>query len=390
MEPRDDLPTDDASWADLVDVRAGDRVLLVGTPDSPAHRVLSRTTTAVTVVDGAEALPGPGAGPEAGSWDWVCLDSTAAAVPASRWAALLAEAGRVVVVGDNRVSPVHVLDRWSGRSRGGTAEGRCRGRRRTQRDLVAAGLGVHQVFGLIRSAQAPAVAFDALVDTSSAAVLQATVAHVGGWRGAALRSVAHLSPQRLLGVCPGWLVVAGRGEAAADRVVGKVSNRDSEEVKLLRGDPVSSVERRYLVSDPTAEVAALRELEVAGFPLAPRVLGESGAASSWCSWMPGATLTLDRLDDDALVAWVARAARVLAELQRLTRRADGTVLVHGDFWLGNLLTDGERVSAVVDWTESSRGPASLDRDFLVTSLERWIGSDALRERLEAARDEAMG
>ena len=137
-------------------------------------------------------------------------------------------------------------------------------------------------------------------------------------------------------------------------------------------------------------MAALRELEVAGFPLAPRVLGESGAASSWCSWMPGATLTLDRLDDDALVAWVARAARVLAELQRLTRRADGTVLVHGDFWLGNLLTDGERVSAVVDWTESSRGPASLDRDFLVTSLERWIGSDALRERLEAARDEAMG
>jgi len=383
VQPRDALPTDDASWVDLIDVRAAERVLLVGAPGSRAHRALLRVTASVTVVEGVAELPEE----QPGAWDWVCLDTTAADLPASQVVALLADAGRLVVVGVNRVSPVRVLDRVARR---GSVRGPYRRRRATQRQLAGAGLAVHQLFGLIRSAQAPAVAFDALVGSSSAAVLQATVAHVGGWRAAALRSVARLSPPRLLGVCPGWLVVAGvDAEKAADRVVGKVSNRDSEEVKLLRGDPVSSVERRYLLSDPTAEVAALRELEDVDFPLAPRVLGETSAGSSWCSWMGGGTLTLDRLDDDALVAWVGRAAGVLADLQRLTRRPDGTVLVHGDFWLGNLLTDGDEVTAVVDWTESSRGSASIDRDFLVTSLDRWIGSEALRRRLEAVRDEAM-
>lgn len=384
MEPRDDLPTDDASWVDVIDVRAADRVLLVGTAGSRAHRALLQVTASVTVIDRV-AEP---SGKQPGSWDWVCLDTTAPDVPASQVVALLADAGRVVVVGNNRVSPVRVLDQVA--RRGSTGK-QYRSRRATQRQLVGAGLAVHQVFGLIRSAQAPAVAFDAVVESSSAAVLRATVAHVGGWRAVALRAVARLSPQRLLGVCPGWLVVAASdAEKAADRVVGKVSNRDSEEVKLLRGDPVSSVERRYLLSDPTAEVAALRELEQVDFSLAPRVLGESSEVSSWCSWMTGATLTLDRLDDDALVAWVGRAAGVLADLQRLTRRVDGTVLVHGDFWLGNLLADGDEVTAVVDWTESSRGSASIDREFLVSSLDRWVASEALRRRLEEARDAAMG
>lgn len=190
-------------------------------------------------------------------------------------------------------------------------------------------------------------------------------------------------------MCPAWLIVAGDTGPAADRVVGKVSNRDSEEIKLLRGDPVSVVERRHLVAHTTGEVAALREMESVGFARAPRIVGEPSAEASRYSWLPGATLVLDRLDEEALISWVGRAAEVLAEIQALTRRPDGTVLIHGDFWLGNLLTSGDRITAVVDWTEADRGSDAVDRSFLIESLERWITSDALRRRLERARDAAL-
>ncbi len=99
---------------------------------------------------------------------------------------------------------------------------------------------------------------------------------------------------------------------------------------------------------------------------------------------------VDRLDDDDLVAWTARAAALLARLQELTGSADGTVLVHGDFWLGNLLVEGDRVTGLVDWGDARRGSPDVDRRFLVESLARRQRVEpALRARLEEARDAAL-
>ena len=375
----------ESSWVDLVDVCSADRVLLLHTrvrcPDD-AFRQRGAAVTSVLV----DATTPVVIEPE--SWDLVCFDGVPYdEVPDRLWRQQLAPHGRVVVVGDHLASPLRVLDGLLRRSAG---PGATWGHRRTARRLAATGLVTQQAFGLLRSSSSSVVAFDARTESGMRAVFGSTLAHVHGWRATAIAVAARMPARLLLRLCPGWLVVAGDpGPPPEDRVVGKVSNRDSEEIKLLRGDPVTVVERRHLNDHPSGEVAALRELEEAGFTLAPRVLGEPGPQGVRYSWMSGSSLAIDRLDDAGLVRWVARAAEVLAELQALSRRSDGTVLVHGDFWLGNLLTDGDRVVAVVDWTEAHRGSPDVDRLFLVTSLDHWIGSDSLRERLEQARDAAL-
>ena len=389
-----DAPEVNATWVDLVDIDPQARVLLVDGAGRRAEASLRRVSTDVTVVAGSAfgSAIGPAIGSVDGrSFDVVCLDQVdVAALPQQFWDGVRTDRAVVVVVGDTRTSPLRVLDRVTRRdssSERSTSSRQTRGR--AVRRLRARGLTTHQAFGLLRSGDAPVVAFDALAGSSLAAVLGSTRAHVDGWRGTALNGAARLPASQVLRLCPAWLVVAGGAGPAADRVVGKVSNRDSEEIKILRGDPVSAVERRFLVDQTNGEVAALRELELVGFARAPRVLGEPTPAVSRCSWLPGATLALDRLDEDSLARWVGRAAEVLAEIQDLTRRSDGTVLVHGDFWLGNLLTSGDQVTAVVDWTESYRGPADVDREFLITSLARWVDSDVLRTRLEQVRDAAL-
>ena len=380
-----DAPEIDATWVDLVDLDPQARVLLVDGAGRRAEDALSRACAEVVVVTVADL------GSEGGdSFDVVCLDQVeVSAVPQTFWSGVRAHRSVVVVVGDTRTSPLRILDRTT---RHGTLEystSISQTRARAVRRLAGVDITTHQVFGLLRSGDAPVVAFDALAGSSLRAVLGATVAHVGGRRAVVLRLAMRLPAKQVVRLCPAWLVVAGGEGPAADRIVGKVSNRDSEEIKILRGDPVSSIERHFLVTQANGQVDALRELERAGFTRAPRVLGEPTSRVSRSSWMPGASLALDRLDENALALWVGRAAQMLVEIQDLTRRPDGTVLVHGDFWLGNLLVIGDEISAVVDWTSAHRGPDDVDREFLVTSLARWITSEGMRDRLERARDRAL-
>ncbi|WP_323791865.1 phosphotransferase [Nocardioides sp.] len=377
----------DRSWVDLVDVPASARVLLVDGARGGAAEALRGRAADVTVV----AAAGAGTLPPDVGWDLVCLDrAEVRSLTPGFWQAVRESGALVVVVGDTATSPIRVLDRLTRRDvtpRGARA---ARGRARVRRELAGTGLPVRQAFGLIRSADAPAVAFDALAPSSLPAVLGATRGHVGGWRAAALSAASRLPAERALRVCPGWLVVAGgTGELDPHRVVGKVSNRDSEEIKLLRGDPVTSIERRHLVGRTGGEVSALRELEAVGFDRSPRVVAEPTPYESRCTYMSGSTLSLERLRDDELVAWVGRAAAVLGEIQERTRHDDGTVLIHGDYWLGNLLISGDDVTGVVDWTEAARGSDAVDREFLVSSLDRYVTTDALRGRLERARDSAL-
>ncbi len=73
-------------------------------------------------------------------------------------------------------------------------------------------------------------------------------------------------------------------------------------------------------------------------------------------------------DDGELIRFVERAASALSVLQAHTRHPDGSVLVHGDYWLGNVLIDRDRLVGVIDWEEAHRGSDVVDRVFLVESL----------------------
>ncbi len=366
------------TWTDLIDVAPGERVVLVGPRDGPA----------------AAALRGRGAdvfGPDDDvTWaDLVCVEGCRlGGAERRRLRGLLADGGRWVQISDNLLSPLRIADAVAGRPRGGDPRP---GPGSVLRALRRDGLDVAQVFVLLRSTLAPVTAFDTASPLGAAATLSATLTHVTGGRGLLLRVLRRLPAGVAARVAPGWLVVAGPGSRppGPPAIVGKIANRDSTEVKILRGDPPEEVERHHLVGVPVPEAAALRALEKAGFAEAPRLLGTSAAAARY-SWLGGHSLLVNRLGADGLVTWTGRAAALLARMQHLTRETDGTVLVHGDFWLGNLLVEGDTITGVVDWGAARRGSPDIDRRFLVASLAARHRSDPqLRSRLEAACDAVL-
>ena len=357
------------TWVDLLDVAADDVVLLVpGRGDAERH--LRARTPHVHVVAPHDverpALPD--------RVDLVCLDGVALPLAhRQRLRARLAPGGRWVQVADNRLSPLRLLDAVRGRPGGDDLRLRATPVGSTARRL---GLRTEQVFALLRSTARPVTACDLRSPTGSVLTVEATLTHVGGRRGRVLRALLR-APARLMVVLlalltPGWLTIARAQPAPPERdprrVVGKVANTDSIQVKLLRGDPPREVEKVYLdPAEAAVETAALAEVNRAGFPLAAQVLADEGLRVRY-SWVHGRTLEVAGLDDDELVAWTARAVAVLEDLQRRTRRPDGTVLVHGDFWLGNLLVDGDSICGVLDWGDSHRGSPRTDREFLLATL----------------------
>lgn len=369
----------DATWVDLLDLDPSDRVLLV----DPGHRrnaaALRARCRQVDAVSPEELGIG-------GPWDVVCVDDvrlTAGQIRQLRGA--LAAGGLWAHVCDNAVSPLRVIDRWRGRQVGAAAT---RGPGELERTMRALGLEVQQVFGLLRSSTLPLTAFDVRSRAGVRTVVTMSGSHIRGGRGVALRLLAG---RRSLAawLAPACLVVgteAARRASARPRIIGKVGNRDSAQIKIVRGDPPTEVEKQSTRPPRAAELRALRELEEVGFELAPRLLGTTPHGVRY-SWLDGDPLALDDLDDDGLVAWTGRAAHVLARLHELTRRPDGSVLVHGDFWLGNLLVRGEDVTGLVDWSEARPGSPEVDRRYLVDSHERVRPADpGLRRRLTQARD----
>jgi Ser/Thr protein kinase RdoA (MazF antagonist) len=146
---------------------------------------------------------------------------------------------------------------------------------------------------------------------------------------------------------------------------------DSREAKVLRGEPPQELEKRYgSPAEAGAEAMALQALESAKVALAPRLLRRPAPDRTCQTWLPGRPLRVSRLDGEELRTWVARSARVLGRLHQATAGPDGLVLVHGDYWLGNLLVDGDAVVGVVDWSASHRGTPAEDLRFLVDALVR--------------------
>lgn len=374
------------TWVDLLDVGADDVVVLVpGRGDAERH--LRAHTSRVHVVEPGAVTPGT----LPDRVDLVCVDGVD--LPQrqrQRLRARLAPGGRWVQVADNRLSPLRLLDAARGRPGGGDPRLRATPVGSSARRLE---LRTEQVFALLRSTARPVTACDLRSPAGSVLTVEATLTHVGGRRGRVLRALLR-APARVMVVLlalltPGWLTIARARPAPPERdprrVVGKVANADSVQVKLLRGDPPREVEKIYLdPAEAAVETAALAEVARSGFPLAARVLADEGLRVRY-SWLHGRTLEVDTLDGDQLVAWTARAVSVLEDLQRRTRRDDGTVLVHGDFWLGNLLVEGDRICGVLDWGDSHRGSPGTDREFLLaTLLAARPHDDALHRRLASA------
>lgn len=383
------------AWIELLDELEGARVLVaehqpglaakrvareaavvgVAEPDEARAHFRRRWLTedrAAVVVDTEERLAA-GCGP----WDVVIVDGLTAGKDHGEARSLvarlrrlsdgLAPYGRLVVVADNRLSPLRTADLAIGRAAGPAGPSL----RSIEHALRGAGLTVSQRFGLLRSSVDGVTAFDMDAPATAAAVMAAAAVNIERYRAIGFR-LLHKSTQRRAAarVVPAWMIVASSSATpwvpSPSRPTGRIGHKGSEESKVLRGEPPVELDKRYSTPEAAAsEGMALRVLEACGLNLAPRVLSQPGADRICHSWLPGQPLRPAGLRRETLRTWVGRAAHTIGMIQRATRRCDGTVLVHGDYWLGNLLVDAGEVVAVLDWTRAHWGDSTEDVRHLV-------------------------
>lgn len=367
-------------WVRLLGDLPGQQVLLAEWPPSRATERLEAA--------GAEVTPVGDRWPEGAAWDLVCLDLAVGHGPVLAGRVLdgdlVAEAarrvrpgGQLVMIAAHRGNPLHLLDRAGGRAVG-TSAVTWRG---LQRWLARVDMAPSRRFGLLRTAAAPVAAFDLDAPRATAALVGATASHVSGARAVALRLLllAARRPALLAAATPGLAVVARHRSALpstppdAFPVTAVIGNNDSDEGKIVRGEPPRALEKDYPRAEcAAAEIEALAALAAAGVEAVPRFIARTADTRVCTSWLPGAALRVDRLSASELLHWTLAAARMLLGVQRRTKRPDGSVLVHGDYWLGNLLVDEQRAAIVgiVDWTEARWGSHEVDRAFLLTTVER--------------------
>ncbi|WIB77615.1 aminoglycoside phosphotransferase family protein [Curtobacterium sp. MCPF17_002] len=95
------------------------------------------------------------------------------------------------------------------------------------------------------------------------------------------------------------------------------------------------------------------------------------------------------LPDDAREP-TTRAGRLAASAQEAWREADlDRVLTHGDFWSGNTVWDGDRLTGVVDWSGARSAPRGVDLAWCRQDLVL-LGSPVAAERFLAAYEAASG
>ncbi|MGD0254546.1 MAG: phosphotransferase [Acidimicrobiales bacterium] len=393
-------------WVELLDGIQGKTALIVDDFPGLAVARLSVAGATVTVADdvagraqfrrvmpGAEAevvplaslsLPGR-------SWDLVVFGpftsgrSTADLQVAAR--AVSAD-GRLVIVTDNLLSPLRALDRLMHRP---TAATGALSMAQAMRHANRSGFCYHQGFALLRSSLAPVAAFDVNAPAAARAVLEASATFKNRGRLVATRALARLVE---LGVAhwvvPAWMGILGCTPAQVDhmRVTGRIGILNSEDPsRLVRGEPPAVIDKRYRSrEDADAEWVALRELESVGVAVAPRAIERLGTTANRLSWMPGTSLNLSEMCDDALLKWMEKAGELLGMVHQATARPDGSSLVHGDFALTNCLAEGDRLVGIIDWSTATRGLPIRDLDYLVSTASVAQSRPNLAEALdEAAR-----
>ena len=384
------------AWVELLDGLEGARVLLAEHRPGRAGMRIAREAALVGFAEPDDARAGfrrawLGGHPadlmvgteqrlaaHGGPWDVVIVDGLPAARGDSldarlrRLGAALAPHGRLVVVADNRLSPLRAADKAVGRPAGPTGPSL----RSIESALRRTGMGVTQRFGLLRSSADGVTAFDLDAPQAASAILAASTVRTEPVRVMALGLLRRLAERRAAALAvPAWMLVAelspGAPTPSTLRPTGRLGHEESQESKVLRGEPPVELDKRCSTPDAAArEAMALRLLESCGLAIAPRLLGQPSPERLRQSWEPGTPLRPAGLGRDRIRTWVARAARTLGTIQRATERSDGSVLVHGDYWLGNLLVDGERVVSVLDWTAAHWGEPAEDLHHLVDHLVR--------------------
>lgn len=385
MRPADDdvLLDPSGAWVELLGSLTGRRVVLVDELGSAAADLL--------VEAGADVVPAPARGLGAQSRaDVVVLAGPAPdAALAQAAARCLAADGVLLAVHANARSPLAALDAARGRTPGTGGS-----LRSTRRALAAAGLPARQEYALLRSVTSPSTAWALGSPRTAALVLDSSNTLNGGLRRRAVQALRWAAEHRLAPlVVPGLAVLASARPLDPAPPLGRIGYLGSHEAKLLHGDPVRAVEKVYSSSRvAAAEAEALEQVERVWPGLAPRLLDRPGPRRNLVTWTPGRTLPVEALPPAQAERWLAEAAALLGELHRRLGTADDRdVLVHGDYWLGNLLVDdaATRITGIIDWTDTRRGDAGEDLAFLVSSWVRRRGLDApSADRLRTVVQEA--
>ena len=133
---------------------------------------------------------------------------------------------------------------------------------------------------------------------------------------------------------------------------------------------------RQLPEPVAAREAAIQRAAAAGGVPVPAICGEAPGLLL-LEWCPGRTLV------EALDAGPERLGRAFGEMQALIHSVpapawlhpwgpvSGTALLHADYHPLNVLTDGQRITAVLDWTNAAAGDPRTDvaRTFSILRLE---------------------
>ncbi len=362
-------------WLDLL-LDGPDIVAVVGAIPAEAHQAARRLGGVLIPWDGLPPLP-------AGATSVVFAGSFAPRMRAARQQ-LRSTGGavRVAILADNLHSPIRMLDA----ARGCGGVGRSLPLNFVARVAATEGWLVRREYGLLRSWWSSRVGFALDAPVSAEAALRQTwlTAQKGRRRGIRLlrRAAIGGSARHIVPAVLTVLERADRALAQAPVVTGRFSSPAGDQASVLFGEPPSVLERRYTTRDASAEAEALEALAVTG--LVPQVLARPAEDRVRVSWLQGGALPLSTLSGDEIEYWTTAAAQVLRRLHDHTRTGP-QVLLHDDFWLGNVLVEGAEVTGVVDWTESRWGPPADDLRTLVSTMLK-VRPDlaAHRSRLEAA------
>lgn len=381
------------SFVRLADVRAGDTALVIraGAGGELRHLAEAGATFRLVAEDPAVDdfvdawLPGA-AGGEA-PWDLIVVGDGV------RWGSrrlrrLLSQAlaqanpdARVVVLFDRWGSPLRLVDRFSKGAGSHPTRPRV-----VDRELRRLGVVRTQRFGVLRSTALPSTAFDLDAPAAAAAVLTASTPLISGPRRHLTRLLAWAAARRGAGLLvPGWAVLGERAQGDPRRVrfSGRIASLGGAEARMLIGEPPVALESWHeSAAEVDAVVLGLSEMQLALPGMAPALLDRPSPTRVRMAWAKGDPLSPHALSAAEVELWVERAATLLREMQERTRRSDGTVLVHGDYWIGNLLTCGDEITSVIDWPAARWGHASVDRTTLVESFRSLgLADDHLTDRL---------
>lgn len=332
------------AWADLIPITSTDEVVYVSAhPSARAVDRLRQRAGAVRVVSQADMHP------EIHRWGVVIgehldIDSARRIVNACEMATMVA------LVADNRWSPLRRGDR-SGWTPANLAE-------------IRAALGAGAVaFGLLRSSEIATTALRTDLPHLGPVVLGPAGSGAGKVRRLGISVLSFLARRGAAGpVLPAWLVLRAPTREVPS---GRIGVAENDQGAMIFGSGPDAVEK---VFRSEAEVAAVRTslsaLHAAGLDPGGRILAQPSPLRLRLEWVPGTVLDANAMDAGALALWTERAAHLLGRIHGSTRRSDGSVRCHGDFWLGAVVVDDGLVRGIIDWTDSRWDDPAVDLDTL--------------------------